>query len=68
MTTTWQGPRGIEVEVIQLNEKQLFKVTQTGPHGRFLLDYCATIAQVTRHVDLADLVEVIPLPRSHGAP
>lgn len=54
----WRGPNGITVEVIQLNERQLFKVTQTVNAGRYLLGYCATIAQVTRHVDLADLVEV----------
>ncbi|MFC4006672.1 transposase [Nonomuraea purpurea] len=60
--TSWRGPRGIEVEVIRLDRREVFKVTKTGRHGRFLLGYCATIAQVTQHVDLADLVEVIPFP------
>lgn len=58
----WQGPKGIEVEVIQLDHRQLFKVSQRVNGRRYLVGYCGTIAQVAKHVDLADLVEVFPFP------
>ncbi|MFI7643758.1 hypothetical protein [Nonomuraea sp. NPDC049400] len=58
----WSGPNGITVEVIQLNTRPLFKVTQTINGRRYLLGYYATIADLTRHVDLADLCEVISFP------
>lgn len=59
---TWRGPRGIEVEVIRLDQKQLFKVSQHVNGHRYLLGYCGTIAQVTRYVDLADLCEIVDFP------
>ena len=58
----WQGPKGIEVEVIQLDRRQLFKVSQRVNGHRYLLGYCGTIAQVTRYVDLADLCEIVDFP------
>lgn len=58
----WSGPKGIVVEVIRLDARPLFKVTQTVRGHRYLLGYCATIAEVTKHVDLADLCEVIDFP------
>jgi hypothetical protein len=60
--TRWSGPKGIVVEVIRLDARSLFKVTQTVHGHRYLLGYCATIAQVTKYVDLADLCEVITFP------
>lgn len=58
----WSGPKGITVEVIQLNARHLFKVTQIVRGHRYLLGYCGTIAEITKHVDLADLVELIDFP------
>lgn len=59
---TWRGPRGIEIEVIQLDARCLYKVTQTVRSHRYLLGYCASVAEVAEHVDLADLVELIDFP------
>lgn len=59
---SWRGPDGILVEVIVINDRQRFKISQTVNGRRYLIDYCGTIAQVAKHVDLADLVEVIPFP------
>jgi hypothetical protein len=61
----WHGPRGIEIEIILLDSGPLMKVTQQVNGRRYLLGYCATIADVTKHVDLADLVEVIPFPAAN---
>lgn len=58
----WRGPGGISVEVIRLETRPLLKVTQTVNGRRYLLGYYATIADVTKHVDLADLCEVIRFP------
>lgn len=58
----WSGPRGIQIEVIRLNDRPLFKITQTVNGHHYLVEYCATIAAVTKHVDLADLVEVLDFP------
>ncbi|GAB2918874.1 hypothetical protein ACFMQL_20660 [Nonomuraea fastidiosa] len=58
----WSGPGGITVEVIQLDSRALMKVTQTVNGRKYLLGYCATIAELTKHVDLADLVEVVAFP------
>ncbi|MEU6710036.1 hypothetical protein ABZ897_01040 [Nonomuraea sp. NPDC046802] len=60
--THWCAPKGIEVELIQLDHKQLFKVSQHVNGRRYLLGYCATIAQIARYVDLADLVEIVQFP------
>ena len=60
---TWHGPDGITVEPIILNDQPRLRVTQIVNGHRYLLGYCANVRQVAKHVDLADLVEVIPLPR-----
>jgi hypothetical protein len=60
---TWHGPNGITVEPIILNDRPRLRVTQTVNGRRYLLGYCANVRQVAKHVDLADLVEVIPLRR-----
>ncbi|MEU4511798.1 hypothetical protein AB0G05_20080 [Nonomuraea wenchangensis] len=58
----WSGPGGITVEVIQLESRALMKVCQVVNGRRYLLGYCATIGELTRYADLADLVEVIAFP------
>lgn len=58
----WRGPDGILVEVIVLGAQQRFKVTQTVNGSRYLLGYYGRIADIVRHVDLADLCEVIDFP------
>jgi hypothetical protein len=58
---TWHGPRGIEVEVIVLNQRPRFRVTQTVRGRRYLLAYCSRVEEVAEHVSLADLFEVIDL-------
>jgi hypothetical protein len=59
---TWHGPDGILVEVIVLDARPVLKVTQLVNGRAYLLGYCRTIVDVAEHVDLADLVEVIPFP------
>ncbi|MFC0862431.1 transposase [Sphaerimonospora cavernae] len=56
----WVGVDGWEVGVITLDGRQLFRVRHLG----YLVSYCTTVAVVARHIDLADLVEVVDLPRS----
>lgn len=58
----WRGPNGIEIEVIQLDQRHLIKVCQRVNGHRYLIGYCATVAEVAEHVDLADLVELIDFP------
>ncbi|SDL72500.1 hypothetical protein SAMN05421874_1282 [Nonomuraea maritima] len=60
--SVWLGPNSILVEVIQLDTRALMKVTQRVHGRRYLIGYCATIGELTRHVDLAELVEVIAFP------
>jgi hypothetical protein len=67
MGGVWHGPKGIEVEVIVLYKQPLIRVTRIVPeHGRMHLGFCATPGEVAALVDLADLVEVIPLPGRPG--
>lgn len=66
--TRWHGPRGIEVEVILRDTGPMIRIRQTVNGRKYLVGYCATIAQVTQHVDLADLVEVIDFPDRQAAP
>jgi hypothetical protein len=63
----WRGPDGIKVEVIVLQTSSRLKVTQRVNGRTYLLGYCRTIRDVERHVDLADLVEVIAFPRVPGS-
>jgi hypothetical protein len=53
----WVGPGRIEVERIRLNGRQVLRVRK---HG-FIVTYARSIAELARHVDLADLVEVVAL-------
>lgn len=45
-----------------LNDRPCLRVTKTVNGRRYHLDYCRDVAAVARHVDLGDLVEVIPFP------
>ncbi|MEV1167363.1 transposase [Nonomuraea sp. NPDC049784] len=60
--SVWHGPRGIEVEVIVLDQRPRFRVMQTVHGRRYLLAYCSRVQEVAQHVSLADLVEVIDFP------
>ncbi|MEV0382445.1 hypothetical protein [Nonomuraea sp. NPDC050643] len=62
--TTWRGPGGITVEIITLNQATLYRVSQWINNRRYHIAYAATIHEVARHVDLADLVEVLEFPGS----
>jgi hypothetical protein len=57
----WRGPDGIQIEAIILNRRPLLRVTQTVNGRRYTLGYCTRPAEVAMYVDLADLVEVIPI-------
>ncbi|SEL46104.1 hypothetical protein [Nonomuraea pusilla] len=61
--TSWYGPDGIVVEVIVLDRRPRLRVTQLVNGRRYLVAYCTRVADVARHVDLADLVEILPFPR-----
>jgi len=58
----WRGPNGIQVEVIMLDSGPMLKITQTVNGHRYINGYARTIADLTKHVDLADLVEVVDFP------
>ncbi|MFG1683472.1 hypothetical protein ACGFNP_25110 [Nonomuraea sp. NPDC049269] len=58
----WHGPEGIRVEVIVLNKRTCLRVSQVVNGRRYHQAYCS-LAELPQHVDLADLVEVIYLPR-----
>ncbi|MEU7831420.1 transposase [Nonomuraea sp. NPDC049129] len=58
----WRGPGGIEVEAIVLDRTPLYKITQKVNNRRYFVADCRTVHDVEKHVDLADLVEVIYLP------
>lgn len=62
----WRGPDGIQIEPILLDRgrgpRQVLRVVQHGPYGDTVLAYATSIRQIAEWVDLADLVEVVPLP------
>lgn len=60
--SVWFGPRGIQIEVIVLDDRQRLRITQTIKGRRYLVAYASTVREVERHAPLADLVEVIELP------
>ncbi|GAA0403301.1 hypothetical protein GCM10009530_64130 [Microbispora corallina] len=55
----WVGGDGWEIDAVVLNGRQLLRVRHLGYH----VAYCASVRDVARHVDLADLVEVVTLRR-----
>jgi len=54
----WVGVDGWSVDLVVLNSRPLFRVRHLGYH----VAYCGSVREVAQHLDLADLVEVIPLP------
>ncbi|MBB4943868.1 hypothetical protein FHR32_008269 [Streptosporangium album] len=52
----WEGPDGIEVEAIMLNDLPFLRVTQRIGGQRVVLAYCMDVRDVGRLVDLGELV------------
>jgi hypothetical protein len=55
------GTAGIEVEHIVLNGRPTLRVSWVGGRNRYIVAYCRSVAELSRHVDLADVVEVVPI-------
>ncbi|GAA0438219.1 hypothetical protein Acor_62340 [Acrocarpospora corrugata] len=53
------GPDGYDIVPALLDGRQVLRVRK---NGQVIAD-CLSVEAVARHVDLADLCEVIPLPR-----
>ncbi|MFG1941392.1 transposase [Nonomuraea sp. NPDC048826] len=63
MDRRWVGSDGYEIVLGMRAGRQVLRVRR---HGLLVAD-CASVAEVARHVDLADLCEVVTLPaRSRG--
>lgn len=58
MDRRWVGSDGYEVVPVMLTGRQVLQVRR---HGRLVAD-CFSVEEVARHVDLADLCEVVALP------
>ncbi|WP_285777327.1 transposase [Microtetraspora sp. NBRC 13810] len=59
MNSRFVGPDGIEITPGVLAGHQVLRLHR---HGRLIAE-CVSVAEVARHVDLADLCEVIPFAR-----
>jgi hypothetical protein len=57
----WIGTDGIEIELIVLNGRSTLRVSWVGGRNRYTVAYCRSVAELSRYVDLADLVEVVPI-------
>lgn len=57
----WRGPGGILVEPIVLDQRPCLRVSQIVNGRRYHVGYWS-IRELSTHVDLADLVELIPFP------
>ncbi|MBE3013912.1 transposase [Microbispora sp. NEAU-D428] len=53
----WVSSEGHEVDPVVIEGRLLLRVRHLGYH----VGYCASVAEVAAHVDLADLVEVVDL-------
>ncbi|MFD9944427.1 transposase [Nonomuraea sp. NPDC059023] len=58
MDRRWVGPRGYEVVPATRAGRQVLRIRRNG----WLIADCLSVADVAKHVDLADLCEVIALP------
>ncbi|WP_067142670.1 transposase [Microtetraspora malaysiensis] len=58
MERRWVGPDGYEIVPAIRDGRQVLQVWR---HGLPIAD-CRSVEEVARHVDLADLCEVIPFP------
>ncbi|MGP3964699.1 transposase [Nonomuraea sp. 3N208] len=63
MERRWVGCDGYEVVGAVRAGRQVLRVRR---HGWVVAD-CSSVAEVARHVDLADLCEVIELPMGRSA-
>jgi hypothetical protein len=55
------GVHGYEVEVIDLDGRPRFRISQRVGGRRYLVAYVRTVAEVAGHLDLTDLAEVVEL-------
>lgn len=62
MSSRWVGPDGLEIVPADVHGQQVLRLSR---HGRHVAD-CLSVEEVARHVDLADLCEVIPFPVRDG--
>jgi hypothetical protein len=62
MSRRWVGPGGYEIVPADRCGRQVLRVRR----GGMLVADCLSVEEVARFVDLADLCEVIPLPRARG--
>jgi hypothetical protein len=62
MDRRWVGIDGYEVVPAVQAGRQVLRVRKDG----WLVAECLTVAEVARHLDLADLCEVIDLPVERG--
>ncbi|GII89025.1 hypothetical protein Ssi03_70150 [Sphaerisporangium siamense] len=58
METRWVGPDGYEITGAMCGDRQVLRLRR---HGEHVAD-CFSVDELRRHVDLADLCEVIALP------
>ncbi|WP_169950039.1 transposase [Microbispora sp. H11081] len=58
----WVSSEGHEIDPVVIEGRPLLRVRHLGYH----VGYCASVAEVAAHVDLADLVEVVELRRAAG--
>ncbi|MDF5751916.1 hypothetical protein [Spongiactinospora sp. TRM90649] len=59
MERRWVGPDGYEITGAVRAGRPVLRLRRNG----HLVADCLSVAQVARYVDLADLCEIIPLPR-----
>ncbi|GAA3120457.1 hypothetical protein GCM10010466_09250 [Planomonospora alba] len=52
----WLGPNGIEVEALVMNDRPCLRITRLVGGKRTLVADCADVREVSRYVDLAELV------------
>ncbi|MGA4995054.1 transposase [Nonomuraea bangladeshensis] len=64
MERRWVGLDGYEVVGAVRAGRQVLRVRR---HGRVVAD-CSSVAEVARHVELADLCEVVELPVRRAEP
>lgn len=62
MDRRWVGTDGYEVVLAERDGRQVLRVRRDGVP----VADCVSVAEVARHVDLADLCEVVDLPFQRG--
>jgi hypothetical protein len=64
METRWVGPDGLEITVTAHGRDQILRLRRRGEH----VADCASVDELRRFVDLADLCEVITVPVGERLP